>query len=123
MAAVRSRDTNPERVVRRILHSLGLRFRLQQADLPGKPDIVLGRHATVVLVHGCFWHGHDCARGKLPSSRREFWLQKLEGNRLRDRRQRRQLESLGWRVITVWECQTKDQRALRRRLARGFRDG
>jgi len=122
MAAVRSRDTNPERVVRRILHTLGLRFRLHQADLPGKPDIVLRRHATVVLVHGCFWHGHDCARGKLPSSRREFWLPKLEGNRLRDVRQRSQLQTLGWRVVTVWECQTIDEGALRRRLARSFRD-
>jgi DNA mismatch endonuclease (patch repair protein) len=82
---------------------------------------VLRRHATVVLVHGCFWHGHDCARGRPPSSRREFWLPKLERNRLRDLQQRRQLRRCGWRVVTVWECQTIDEQALRRRLARSFR--
>lgn len=121
MAAVRSRDTKPERAVRRELHALGLRFRLHQASLPGSPDIVLRRHHTVVLVHGCFWHGHDCPRGKAPSTRLDFWLPKLAGNRQRDARQKRELQALGWRVLVVWECETKDQAKLSQLLARWFK--
>jgi DNA mismatch endonuclease (patch repair protein) len=121
MAAVRGRDTKPERAVRSALHALGLRFRLHQASLPGSPDIVLRRHHTVVLVHGCFWHGHDCPRGKAPSTRPDFWLPKLAGNRRRDARQVKELQALGWRVFVVWECETKDQAKLSRRLARWFK--
>jgi DNA mismatch endonuclease, patch repair protein len=121
MAAVRGRDTTPERAVRSALHALGLRFRLHQASLPGSPDIVLRRHQTVVLVHGCFWHGHDCPRGKVPSTRPDFWLPKLAGNRQRDGRQVKELQALGWRVLVVWECETKDQANLSRRLAKWFR--
>jgi DNA mismatch endonuclease (patch repair protein) len=117
MAAVRSRDTKPERTVRSVLHSLGLRFRLHRASLPGTPDIVLKRHRTIVFVHGCFWHGHDCPKGRAPTSRREFWLPKVARNRARDERQVKELEALGWRVLTVWECETKDKDALARRLA------
>lgn len=120
MAAVGSRNTKPELVVRHVLHSMGLRFRLHQTALPGSPDIVLKRHRTVILVHGCFWHGHSCARGRPPATRLDFWLPKLEGNRARDRRQARHLRGLGWRVLTVWECQTKDLATLNRRLARYF---
>ncbi|UXL08116.1 very short patch repair endonuclease [Achromobacter xylosoxidans] len=121
MAAVRGRETKPERAVRSALHALGLRFRLYQTSLPGSPDIVLRRHRTVVLVHGCFWHGHDCSRGKAPSTRLDFWLPKLAGNRQRDARQVKELQSLGWRVLVVWECETKDQAKLSRRLARLFK--
>lgn len=121
MAAVRSADTKPELLVRRILHSLRLRFRLHQSSLPGSPDIVLKRHGTIILVHGCFWHGHDCPRGRAPSSRAEFWLPKLEGNRRRDQRQLLELRSLGWRVLTIWECETRDETRLARRLARWFK--
>jgi DNA mismatch endonuclease (patch repair protein) len=121
MAAVRSGNTKPEFIVRRLLHSLGLRFRLHQAALPGSPDIVLKRHGAVVLVHGCFWHGHNCPRGKVPSSRPEFWLPKLAGNRRRDERQLKELRMLGWRVLTIWECETKDEAKLLRRLARWFK--
>jgi DNA mismatch endonuclease, patch repair protein len=121
MAAVRGRDTTPERAVRSALHALGLRFRLHQASLPGSPDIVLRRHQTVVLVHGCFWHGHDCPRGKVPSTRPDFWLPKLAGNRQRDGRQVKELQALGWRVLVVWECETKDRANLSRRLAKWFR--
>jgi len=114
MAAVRSQDTGPERRVRSILHSLGLRFRLHNTSMPGTPDIVLKRHRVVVLVHGCFWHGHACPRGKAPSSRSEFWLPKLTKNRRRDVRQRRELKALGWRVLTVWECETRNEAQLAR---------
>lgn len=118
MAAIRSRDTRPEIIVRSILHSLGFRFRLHQRSLPGSPDIVLRRHSAVVLVHGCFWHGHSCARGKIPATRQDFWLPKLAGNRERDERQVKELKRLGWRVLTVWECETKDATKLSRLLVR-----
>jgi DNA mismatch endonuclease (patch repair protein) len=120
MAAVRSTDTLPERAVRSILHKLGLRFRLHQRALPGSPDIVLARHRTVVFVHGCFWHGHDCPRGKVPSTRPEFWLPKLQRNGERDRNNAASLRNLGWRVLTVWECELDEPRRLARRLARAF---
>jgi DNA mismatch endonuclease, patch repair protein len=120
MAAVRSWDTSPERIVRSILHRLGLRFRLHQRSLPGTPDIVLKRHATIVLVHGCFWHGHHCPRGKVPSTRPEFWRPKLQRNHERDRKNERLLRALGWRVLTVWECELKDQAQLARRLSKAF---
>lgn len=120
MAAVRSTDTRPERAVRSILHKLGLRFRLHQRALPGTPDIVLTRHKIVVFVHGCFWHGHDCPRGKVPSTRTEFWLPKLQRNGERDRTNAASLRKLGWRVLTVWECELGEPRQLARRLARAF---
>lgn len=120
MAAVRATDTKPERIVRSMLHRLGLRFRLHQKLLPGTPDIVLKRHATVVFVHGCFWHGHDCPRGKLPTTRLEFWLPKLRRNRERDLENVKRLHVLGWRVLTIWECELQDQARLNRRLVRVF---
>jgi DNA mismatch endonuclease (patch repair protein) len=120
MAAVRSSDTTPERAVRSILHRLGLRFRLHQRSLPGTPDIVLKRHGIVVFMHGCFWHGHDCPRGKVPSARPEFWLPKLQRNRERDRANVASLRKLGWRVLTVWECELREPKRLARRLARAF---
>lgn len=120
MAAVRSSDTQPEVVVRSVLHSMGLRFRLHVRSLPGSPDIVLKRHGTVVFVHGCFWHGHSCSRGKPPATRQDFWLPKLEKNRLRDKRTIAELRRLGWRVVTVWECETNDRVQLKRRLAKKF---
>ena len=121
MAAVRRRDTVPEVLVRSHLHRMGLRFRLHDTRLPGSPDIVLKRHNTVVFVHGCFWHGHDCPRGKAPCTRQEFWLPKLIRNRKRDQLQVRSLRALGWRVLVVWECETKDETRLARRLRRWFR--
>ena len=120
MATVRSRDTAPEILVRSILHFLGLRFRLHQAYLPGSPDIVLKRHLTVIFVHGCFWHGHSCRKGKPPASNKQFWLPKLEANRARDVRAAKELRSLGWRVLTVWECETANTITLARRLKRLF---
>lgn len=120
MAAVRSTDTMPERAVRSILHKLGLRFRLHQRALPGTPDIVLMRHKHVIFVHGCFWHSHDCPRGKIPSTRPEFWVPKLQRNCERDRINAASLRKLGWRVVIVWECELAEPGRLVRRLARTF---
>jgi DNA mismatch endonuclease, patch repair protein len=120
MAAVRSSDTTPERTVRSILHGMGLRFRLYQRTLPGTPDIVLKRHETVVFVHGCFWHGHECPRGKVPTVRPDFWVPKLERNRERDRANAALLRKLGWRVLAVWECELREPTRLARRLERAF---
>jgi DNA mismatch endonuclease (patch repair protein) len=106
MAAIRGQDTTPELLVRSVLHRHGLRFRLHVRDLPGRPDIVLPRHRTVILVHGCFWHRHiGCARSMLPATNRAWWIAKLRRNRARDRRVLRELRAAGWRVIVVWECQ------------------
>ena len=128
MAAIRGHDTAPERLVRSALHRHGLRFRLHVRDLPGRPDIVLPRHRTVILVHGCFWHRHiGCPKGTLPATNRAWWVAKLRRNRARDRRNVRDLQAAGWRVIVVWECElgagrgTDLQRAVRlERFARGL---
>jgi len=108
MAAVRGKDTRPEMLVRRRLHAAGLRFRLHRRDLPGRPDLVLTRHRTVVLVHGCFWHGHACRGGRLPRTRTAWWAAKIERNRARDHAVRASLAGLGWRVVEVWECGLRD---------------
>jgi DNA mismatch endonuclease (patch repair protein) len=110
MARVRGRDTKPEMLVRRALHAAGLRFRLHAKKLPGRPDLVFPSRRVAVFVHGCFWHRHpdpECKLARLPKSRLDFWLPKLEGNRLRDERTKAKLEGLGWKVIVVWECDTK----------------
>lgn len=118
MAKIRSRDTGPERAVRSILHRLGLRFRLHRKDLPGTPDIVLPGRETVVFVHGCFWHGHGCKVGKMPKSRTDYWGPKIGANKVRDRRKAAALRRLGWRVISVYECELKAPEKLAGRLAR-----
>jgi len=107
MSRIRGKDTRPELVLRRGLHSLGFRFRLHRKDLPGRPDMVFPRYRAVVLVHGCFWHGHDCPLFKLPATRREFWVAKIEGNRARDTRNLAGLTAAGWRALMVWECALK----------------
>lgn len=115
MSGIGPRNTGPELVVRRYLHGAGLRFRVHDARLPGRPDIVLARHKTVVLVHGCFWHRHPgCSFAYVPSTRPEFWTRKFEGNVFRDRRDRLCLARLGWRVETIWECETREAGALDR---------
>ena len=115
MRRIRKQDTAPELLVRRALHAAGLRFRVHDRSLPGTPDIVLRRRRTVVFVHGCFWHGHDCARGRIESKRNTaFWTEKLAGNRQRDRAKSGALRRLGWRVETVWECRCADARRLDR---------
>ena len=120
MTSIGGKNTRPERLVRSIAHKLGLRFRLHRRDLPGTPDLVLLRHRTVIFVHGCFWHRHRCKRGSLPKTHRTFWKTKLEGNRMRDRRIGTALKRRGWRVVVVWECETKHPAALRTRLVGCF---
>ena len=120
MRSVRSRDTGPELVVRSVLHRLGLRFRLHKRELPGRPDVVLKRHRTVVFVHGCFWHGHGCSKGRLPKSRLQFWTDKIDRNRIRDAEFVRSLVAAGRRVLTIWQCETKDAVSLRTRLKKFF---
>ena len=117
MRRVKGRDTAPELKVRRALTALGARYRLHRADLPGKPDIVMPGRRLAIFVHGCFWHGHDCARGaRVPKDNRDYWVGKVERNRARDARNREALTALGWRVETIWECDLKDAAALEARL-------
>src|SRR3974390_849120 len=98
MQRIRKTDTKPERIVRRLVHAMGYRYRLHQSNLPGSPDIVLTRHRTVIFVHGCFWHGHRrCKRATLPATRQEFWFNKISSNKKRDEAARRKLCSAGWR--------------------------
>ncbi len=118
MSRIRGRDTGPEKIVRSVLHRMGYRFRLHRRDLPGRPDIVLPKHNTVVFVHGCFWHRHArCRFAYTPKTRVRFWSDKFAENIRRDARTRRALQRLGWRVIIVWECQTGSTESLGRRLA------
>jgi len=117
MRRVKGRDTAPELKVRKGLTALGARYRLHRADLPGKPDIVMPGRRLAIFVHGCFWHGHDCARGaRVPKQNRDYWVGKVEKNRVRDARTREALGALGWRVETIWECDLKDAAALAARL-------
>lgn len=112
MAAIRSENTKPEVRVRSALHALGFRFRLHRKDLPGRPDIVLPKHASVIFVHGCFWHCHRCKYGSVvPATRAEFWAAKRKGNVDRDRRNAAALRRLGWRVAVIWECEVRTQEA------------
>lgn len=117
MSRIKSSDTKPEIIVRSILHKLGYRFRLHRKDLPGKPDIVLPKYKTVILVNGCFWHRHPkCKYAYTPKTRTEFWLEKFRGNVTRDRQVRSDLRKLGWRVMVIWECKVKDTESLKHRL-------
>ena len=121
MQAVGRSNTRPELAVRRILHGLGLRFRLHRKDLPGTPDIVLPRYQTAVFVHGCFWHRHEgCSRTTTPKTRADFWSRKFQQNVARDRKNEELLTASGWSVLTVWECETKRPGDLRSRLAETF---
>jgi len=109
MRAVRSQNTGLEMRVRRLMHSMGYRYRLYVKELPGKPDLVFRSRKRAIFVHGCFWHGHDCSRGaRLPRDNAEYWRQKITKNRLRDVNNQALLASEGWKVLVVWECQTKD---------------
>jgi len=118
MRRVKGRDTGPEKMVRRLLTALGARYRLHRKDLPGKPDIVLPGRRLAIFVHGCFWHGHDCARGaRVPKANRDYWVGKVARNRERDIASRAALEAAGWRVEIIWECDLKDEAALTARLS------
>ena len=117
MRRIRSRDTSPEMKVRRLLHSMGYRYRLHVASLPGRPDIVFRRIAKIIEVRGCFWHQHPgCIDSHVPKTRRHYWEPKLRRNRVRDRENLRTLQTAGWKVLVVWECETGDEHHVRRRL-------
>ncbi len=110
MSGIQGKNTKPELLVRKYLHCKGLRFRLHAKKLPGKPDLVFSKHKAVVFVHGCFWHSHPrCKFAAVPASNVDFWKQKLDANRERDQRNKRELKALGWRVLTVWECQLDER--------------
>lgn len=112
MSRIRAKDTRPEMIVRRMLHKAGYRYRLHDASLPGKPDLVFAGRRKVIFVHGCFWHLHSCARATIPKSRVEFWTKKLNANRERDNRNLVELRRQGWSVFTVWECQLSNPELL-----------
>lgn len=118
MRQVHSEDTKPEMRVRKLTHRLGYRYRLHRKDLPGKPDLVFPGRKKIIFVHGCFWHGHDCPAGrKIPQTNREYWLKKLDRNKERDRQNLTKLKVLGWDVLVIWECETKDEAKLAQRIS------
>ena len=117
MSRIRGKNTKPEMIVRSVLHRLGYRFRLHRRDLPGKPDIVLSRHRLIIFVNGCYWHRHaGCRLAYTPKTRTDFWQAKFKDNVARDRRNQKALTAAGWRVIVIWECQTRDTEKLAGRL-------
>ena len=119
MGRIRSKNTRPEIVLRRLIHHLGYRFRLHRRDLPGQPDIVFPQRRKIILMHGCFWHQHPgCSEGRIPGSRPEYWISKLKRNQLRDETNRARLEQLGWRVLVIWECELNDTVAVTKVVAR-----
>lgn len=119
MSLVRAKNTKPELLVRRLVHGLGYRYRLHRRTLPGTPDLVFPGRDKVIFVHGCFWHRHrGCELARMPKSRLEFWVPKLEGNAQRDARDVRALRRLGWSVMTIWECQLRDMTRLENRIRR-----
>jgi DNA mismatch endonuclease, patch repair protein len=121
MSRIRGRDTGPELIVRRLLHRLGYRFRLQRKDLPGRPDIVLSKYRSVIFVHGCFWHGHaGCKRAGRPGSNTAFWNAKIDRTIERDARTTAELLQSGWQVHVIWECELRDLPQLQQRLLRLF---
>jgi DNA mismatch endonuclease (patch repair protein) len=121
MSRIKGRDTAPEKRVRSLLHRLGFRFSLRRNDLPGRPDIVLPGRNVAVFVHGCFWHRHrGCSNSVLPKTRPEFWLAKLDGNVARDTRNAAALKDLGWKVLTIWECEVGNEARLSKKLLRSM---
>ncbi len=111
MSHIRSRNTKPEETVRKYLFSRGLTYRKNVRSLPGCPDIVLKKYKTIIFVNGCFWHHHDCGKFKWPTSNQEYWIPKIKGNENRDSKNRELLSDMGWKVIVVWECQLKKDKA------------
>jgi len=120
MSRISAKDMKPELAVRRLIYGMGYRYRLHRRDLPGKPDMTFGPRRKVIFVHGCFWHRHpECRLARLPKSRLDYWLPKLNGNRARDLRNQEVLRQEGWDVLVIWECEIADKDALRRKI-RGF---
>ena len=119
MQAVKGQNTSLEITIRRLVHGMGFRYRLHRKDLPGNPDLVFPGRRKIMFAHGCFWHGHDCKRGaRVPKTNRDYWTRKISRNRERDALNVKILEQQGWDVIVIWECQTKDQEALREQIKR-----
>lgn len=117
MRAVKSRDTSPELAVRALLRAFAPGYRLHRKDVPGNPDIAYVGRKQAIFVHGCFWHGHDCARGaRMPKANADYWREKIARNRARDAAHRARLAELGWRALTVWECELKEKSALEKKL-------
>jgi len=117
MSRIRKTDTTPELIVRRIVHRLGYRFRLYRKNLPGCPDIVLPRHKKIIFVHGCWWHRHSCKLGRRsPKSKKKYWIPKLQGNKERHKKNCHLLKRRGWKVLTIWECQTRNPEKLTDRI-------
>lgn len=123
MRAVKSRNTQPEMLVRRIVHNMGKRYRLHRADLPGKPDLTFPRLKKIIFIHGCFWHGHDCQRGaREPKENADYWRQKIKRNRERDAKIQETLRTMGWSILVLWECQLKNREALGHKLTQFLSD-
>jgi DNA mismatch endonuclease, patch repair protein len=119
MSRIKGRDTKPEILVRSIVHKLGFRFRKHKSELPGKPDIVLTKYRKVIFIHGCFWHGHKkCSRSSRPQSNKSFWAAKLDKNIARDKRNKHDLELQGWKVLIIWECETKNMEKIRTKVSK-----
>jgi DNA mismatch endonuclease (patch repair protein) len=117
MRAVKGRDTSLEMTVRRLIYSMGYRYRLHRKDLPGKPDLVFSGRRKVLFIHGCFWHGHGCKRGaRVPKTNREYWEKKIARNQARDAKNKAALQTLGWDVLIIWECQINEEAVLKQRL-------
>ena len=117
MSAIKSKNTKPEIKVRKVLHSMGYRFRLHSKDLPGSPDIVLPKYKTVIFVHGCFWHRHEnCKYASIPKTRKEFWNKKFTENKKRDSEIQEKIKILDWRSVVIWECETKNIENLRDKI-------
>jgi DNA mismatch endonuclease (patch repair protein) len=124
MSRIRGRNTGPEWMVRRLIHGMGYRYRLHRKDLPGKPDLVFPRARKAIFIHGCFWHRHPapaCKLARLPKSRLEFWLPKLESNRERDKMNEEKLKLSGWKILVVWECETGNIQEVKQKI-RNFLD-
>ena len=117
MRAVKSKNTGPELLIRHLLHANGYRYRLHAKNLPGCPDLVFPGRKKIVFIHGCWWHGHDCTRGsRIPNTNTDYWIKKVVRNRARDLASRRQLQSDGWRVLALWECELRDEGSVLKRL-------
>jgi DNA mismatch endonuclease, patch repair protein len=114
MRKIKSKNTQPELIVRKLMYSMGYRYRLYKKDLPGKPDLVLKKYKTALFINGCFWHQHkNCKRATQPKTNRHYWNEKLIRNQERDKENYRRLEEIGWKVVIIWECETKDSQKLK----------
>lgn len=116
MRAVHCKNTKPEILVRKLVYSMGYRYRLHSKELPGKPDLVFPGRRKVIFVHGCFWHGHKCSKGNAPKSNQDYWLPKLKENRVRDAQTKKRLKALGWDSIVIWQCQLKRTDLVQQRI-------